>query len=121
MQLPQPEENYKYLAIDCNHRLKAFQKCSLKTANALVFPPLEPDVYEYIAGIYFFIWFTFKGVANELHDDFCVKVTDWEKFRIFVRCFNDERFKSHKGVNHEAICKHLVSLINCIFSFYLYI
>jgi len=55
MQLPQPEENYKYLSIDCNHRLKAFQKCSLKTANALVFPPLEPDVYEYIAGIYFFI------------------------------------------------------------------
>ena len=109
MLLPQPEQNFKYLAIDCNHRLKAFQRLGIKTAMILVFPPLEEDIYTNVAGILLHFILFFKGVANKLHDTFCVQVTDWEKFMVFARCFHDKRFKAHKGVNHDAICQHLVS------------
>jgi len=64
MLLPQPEQNFKYLAIDCNHRLKAFQRLGIKTAMALVFPPLEEDIYTYVAGIYFYTLFYFLKVLQ---------------------------------------------------------
>ena len=50
------------------------------------------------------------GAANELHDNFSVKVTDWEKYNIFVKCFNDKRFVSDKGIKHDEIIKHLVTM-----------
>ena len=53
--------------------------------------------------------------ANELHDNFSVKVTDWEKYNIFVKCFTDKRFVSDKGFKHDEIIKYLVIIYYFIF------
>ena len=62
----------------------------------------------FLSFLYSFLIFIYLGVANELHDTFSVKVTDWEKFNVLVRCFQDNRFRVKNAINHEAIAKHLV-------------
>ena len=57
MRLDKPEGNFKYIAIDCNHRLKAYQRLGIKKAMTLVFPPLDTDTYSLIAGIFSFFFF----------------------------------------------------------------
>ena len=62
------------------------------------------------------MFLTFElGAANELYDNFSVKVTDWGKYNIFVNCFNDKRFVSDKGIKHDEIIKHLVIMHYVIF------
>lgn len=53
---------YKYMAIDCNHRLEAFRSIREKTVLCLVFPKNIPEEeVEFIAGKYFYnIQRTFK-------------------------------------------------------------
>ena len=61
--LPEPESHFKYVAIDCNHRLHAFKRLKIPTARAHIFPQLPEEVYCLVAGknSLFFIYFFIRG------------------------------------------------------------
>jgi hypothetical protein len=86
-----------YIAIDCNHRVVAFDEMGIKQAMCLVFPKLPKEEQEYIA-----------GCANELHDEGCVHVTDWDKFRHISKYFENPKFQSDRGPKLDLIVKHVV-------------
>jgi hypothetical protein len=52
MSLLEPEDNFCYVAIDCNHRLMAFKQLNIPKARALVFPHLGENTYALIAGCF---------------------------------------------------------------------
>jgi len=68
--------------------------------------------------IIFFLFIFLLGVANELHDSYSVKVTEWEKFKVLVRAFRDKKYQSGAGVKHEQIVKNLVLFYFIIFLLY---
>ena len=107
--LEHEEDGRKYRAIDCNHRLSAFLKLGIEKATALIFENLSEDNYGMIAGIIIIYFFIFVGTANELHDAFCVQVTEWEKFNVLARYFSNEKYKLPNGFKHKDIVEHLVS------------
>jgi hypothetical protein len=59
--------------------------------------------------LFLFICSIQLGAANELHDQFSVTVTDWEKFGVFIRYFKNSKYsgKIH-GYNHQAIVNEMV-------------
>jgi hypothetical protein len=60
MKLEKAEDGKQYVAIDCNHRLVAYQRMKLKTASCLVFPPLKKETYNAIASTFLlFVYLTF--------------------------------------------------------------
>ncbi len=91
-------EDGTYTAIDCNHRVVAFGEMEIKQAMCLVFPKLSKEEQEYIA-----------GCANELHDEGCVHVTDWDKFRHISKYFENPKFQSERGPKLDLIVKHVVN------------
>ena len=50
------------------------------------------------------------GVANEFHDESSVKVTDWNKYCVIVRCLEKEKFQILRDYNISLIVETLVSL-----------
>jgi hypothetical protein len=88
-----------------------FLSTNIPKARALVFPTLDNDTYALVAG-FFHICSDITGAANELYNAFSVKVTDWKKFQILVKCFKNERFVGNTGgYKHSKIVRHLVLLL----------
>jgi hypothetical protein len=77
-----------YIAIDCNHRVVAFDEMGIKQAMCLVFPKLPKEEQEYIA-----------GCANELHDEGCVHVTDWINFATSLNILRIQNFNQTEDQN----------------------
>lgn len=69
---------FNYIAIDCNHRLQAWNELELKEAPCLVFPKTIDAEEEHVISV----------VQNEMHDSFSVAASDFEKFLHGMSCTN---------------------------------
>ena len=74
-QLSNPHNGFKYVAINCNHRLHVWKRKEISTTKCLVFPAsIIPEEYELIT-----------SSANEFHDSYSVHMTEFEKYMKIVQ------------------------------------